>query len=93
MPVLHAAAIAVGARVVPHRVLLAGLATTGAVTAYARSIFNTRFLSLLTGLVLLVLYGFVFINLQLQNYALLVDSIALFAALTLTMYLTRNINQ
>lgn len=72
--------------------VLASLATISAVTAYARSIFKTRFLSLLTGLVLLVLYGFVFIILQLQDYALLVGSLGLFVALTLTMYLTRNIN-
>ena len=70
----------------------AGLATTGAVTAYARSIFKTRLLSLVTGTVLLVLYGFVFVILQLQDYALLVGSAGLFAALALTMYLTRNID-
>ena len=71
---------------------LAGLATTGAVTAYTRSIFKTRMLSLVTGTVLLALYGFVFIILQLQDYALLVGSVGLFVALALTMYLTRNID-
>ena len=72
--------------------ILAGVATVGTVTAYTVSIFKTRFLSLLTGVVLLVLYGFVFLILQLEDYALLVGSIGLFVALTLTMYLSRNVN-
>ena len=71
---------------------LAGFATIGAVTTYTRSIFKTRSLSLLTGLVLSVLYGFVFIILQLEDYALLVGTVGLFVALSLTMYLTRNID-
>lgn len=72
--------------------VLAGLATIGLVTAYTRSIFASRTLSLLAGGVLLVLYGFVFVILQLQDYALLVGSIGLFIALALTMYLSRNID-
>ena len=71
---------------------LAGVATIGTVTAYARSVFKTRFLSLLTGLILVVLYGFIFLILQLQDYALLVGSIGLFVALAVTMYLSRNVN-
>ena len=72
--------------------ILAGVATIGTVTAYTLSIFKTRFLSLLTGAVLLVIYGFVFVILQLQDYALLVGSTGLFVALALTMYLSRNVN-
>jgi inner membrane protein len=72
--------------------VVAGLATIGLVTAYTRSIFASRTLSLLTGGVLLVLYGFVFVILQLQDFALLVGSIGLFVALALTMYLSRNID-
>ena len=71
---------------------LAALATLGLVSLYTRSIFETPRLTLVAGLVLLVLYGFVFVLLQLQDYALLVGSIGLFVALALTMYLSRNID-
>jgi inner membrane protein len=41
---------------------------------------------------LTTLYGFLYINLQLQDYALLLGSIGLFVMLAVVMYLTRNID-
>lgn len=72
--------------------LLAGGATIGLVAAYSKSIFQTSFLSLVLGGILVVLYGFVFTILQLEDYALLVGALGLFLALMLTMYLSRNID-
>lgn len=71
---------------------LAGLATIGLVTLYSRSIFSSQQSALVTGGVLVVVYGFVFVILQLEDYALLVGSIGLFIALALTMYLSRSID-
>ena len=42
--------------------------------------------------VLLTLYGFLFINLQLQDYALLVGSLGLFFTLAAVMFFTRKID-
>jgi inner membrane protein len=42
--------------------------------------------------VLISLYGFLFINLQMEDYALLLGSIGLFLILAIVMYLTRNLN-
>lgn len=71
---------------------LAGLATIGLVTLYSRSIFSSQQSALVTGGVLVVVYGFVFVILQLEDYALLVGSLGLFIALALTMYLSRSID-
>jgi hypothetical protein len=43
-------------------------------------------------LVLGLLYGFIFVLIQLEDTALLVGSIGLFAVLALVMYISRNIN-
>jgi inner membrane protein len=43
------------------------------------------------GLALLFMYGFMFVIIQLQDYALLVGSIALFVILGILMYLSRKI--
>ena len=71
---------------------MAAAATIGAVALYVRSVFKTRMLSLMTGGVLVVLYGFVYMLLQMEDHALLVGSIGMFVALGLTMFLSRNIN-
>jgi inner membrane protein len=59
---------------------------------YTRAVLRNFKLALLVSSVLLVLYGFLFINLQLQDYALLVGSIGLFIALTVLMFFTRKID-
>lgn len=72
--------------------LLAAAATIAAITIYSAAIFRNRKATLLSALILLLLYGFVFVIIQLQDYALLVGSIGLFLTLIIIMYLSRKIN-
>ena len=71
---------------------IASLAISLLVTLYTRG--ATRKLSAagLIGGCLLALYAFLFVLLQLEDYALLLGSIGLFAILALVMYLTRRID-
>jgi inner membrane protein len=71
---------------------LASAATVGLITLYARSVLkNTRLVSI-QALVLIFLYGFTYILLQLEDYALLVGSIGLFLILATVMYLSRKVD-
>jgi inner membrane protein len=72
--------------------IVVGIATIAAVTLYSKSIFKTGLPTLIMGLVLLILYGFIFVTIQLQDYALLLGSIGLFVVLVVVMYLSRKIN-
>ncbi|MDI6784965.1 MAG: inner membrane CreD family protein, partial [bacterium] len=72
--------------------IVAGIATIAAVTLYSKSIFKTGLPTLIMGLVMLILYGFIFVTIQLQDYALLLGSIGLFVVLVVVMYLSRKIN-
>jgi inner membrane protein len=62
------------------------------ITLYAKTIFKFLKLALLLGGVLVILYTFIYVILQLSDYALLVGSIGLFLALALLMYLTRKVD-
>ena len=73
-----------------HAYILSGVATIGLAAFYAGAIYRSRNVGLLTAGILAILYMFIFLLLQLQDYALLAGSIGLFLLLTLTMYLTRN---
>ena len=72
--------------------LLSSVAVTALITLYCYSIFKQQRLTALVGLLLVLLYGFVFTLLQLQDYALLIGSIGLFAVLALVMYFSRKID-
>jgi inner membrane protein len=72
--------------------IISALAVIGMITTYAISIFGSHKLSLLLAIALAGIYGFLFITLQLADYALLLGSIGLTIILGLTMYFTRNIN-
>ena len=62
------------------------------ITLYSKAILkDQRFMGVISG-VLAILYGFLFINLQLEDYALLLGSVGLFIILAVVMYLTRNLN-
>lgn len=72
-----------------------GLSTLGIVTMvslYSLSVFKQLKLSLLLCTVVSAIYGFLFVTMQLADYALLMGSIGLTIILALTMYFTRNIN-
>ncbi len=70
---------------------LAGLLTIGLVSLYVKAIFKNNKLTVLNFLALVLVYGFVFVIIQLEDYALLVGSLGLFAVLATAMYLSRNI--
>ena len=71
---------------------LSALVIVGMITAYAAASFRQRRLALVTGGVLALVYGFLFVVLQLQDYALLVGSLGLVVVLGAVMFLSRHID-
>ena len=72
--------------------LVSSVAIVGLITAYAASIFRHLKLTMILGICLVLLYAFLFILIQLQDYALLLGSIGLFIAMGLIMYTSRNVD-
>jgi inner membrane protein len=72
--------------------VLSSLAIIGLISAYTRSVLKNNLHTLIIAGLLIVLYGYLFIVLQLQDYALLMGSISLFVILALVMFLTRKID-
>ncbi len=68
------------------------LATIGLITAYSWSVLRQGGRALLLGFLLVLLYGFLFTLLQMEEYSLLLGSLALFLILALVMFLTRSID-
>ncbi len=62
------------------------------ISAYSFWISPKKNISLVVFLVLVALYSFLFVTLQLQDYALLLGSVGLFVVLFIIMYLTRRID-
>ncbi|TNE60988.1 MAG: cell envelope integrity protein CreD [Bacteroidetes bacterium] len=71
---------------------IAALMTIGMTGLYARSLFQSARMGVLVGGTLAALYGFLFVTLQQQDYALLIGSIGLFCILGIVMYFSRRIN-
>lgn len=72
-----------------------GISTIGIVTLislYSLSIFKMKRLTHLLVFTLIGIYGFLFVTLQMADFALLMGSIGLFIILGFTMYFTRNID-
>jgi inner membrane protein len=72
--------------------LVAASATVLLIGGYSVAVLRGRLRALLMTLVLGVLYGYLFVLLQLEDYALLMGSLGLFAILALVMFLTRRID-
>jgi inner membrane protein len=72
--------------------LISSIAIIALITAYTKTIFKSNTLTKLMGLILVILYLFIYIIIQLQDYALLMGSIGLFIVLALVMYLSRKID-
>ncbi|MFA8300351.1 MAG: cell envelope integrity protein CreD [Hyphomicrobiales bacterium] len=72
--------------------LLAMVLTISLICTYVGAILKSKRFGLLTAGVLTIVYGFIFVIIQLENYALLVGSLGLFIILGLIMYVTRNID-
>lgn len=71
---------------------LSALATLLLIGLYVKAILKSGKLAILISGILTILYGFIFIVIQLQDYALLIGSIGIFLILTLVMYFSRKID-
>jgi inner membrane protein len=72
--------------------LLAAIMTIGLIYFYARAILRSRNLGMLTAAILAILYLFIFVLIQMQDYALLFGSIGVFLILGVTMYFSRKVD-
>lgn len=72
--------------------LSAAAGITLLISGYTHAIARNGRITTLMGGVLVLLYGFLFLNLQLQDYALLVGNIFLLLVLASVMYVTRNVD-
>lgn len=67
-------------------------ATVASVAGYSAAVLGARARGLALGGLLAGLYGFLYFTIQQETYAMLSGSLALFAALTVLMYVTRRID-
>ena len=72
--------------------IIAALMTIALVFLYCRSILRSWGLALMTASILTILYGFIFIIIQMQDLALLFGSLGIFLILAVTMYFSRKID-
>jgi len=72
--------------------IIASVCIVAMVTLYTRSVLKDNRLAMMVGGLVTGLYGFMFVVLQAEDYALLLGSLGLFIILGLTMYLTRGID-
>jgi inner membrane protein len=72
--------------------LISASAVISLITGYTKAILKSRYVTLMVSGILLVLYTYLYILLQLEDYALLMGSIGLFLVLAVTMYVTRKID-
>lgn len=72
--------------------LISSIAVISMIGFYAKAILNNVRQTFILIVILCGTYSFVYITLQVQDYALLIGSVGLSAILAFTMYLTRNIN-
>lgn len=71
--------------------LVASVATVGLITVYAGNVFKNAKHTSILGIILAMLYVFLYVVLQLEDVAFLVGSIGLFLILGIVMYVSRNI--
>ncbi len=72
--------------------LIAGISVVVMIALYSISILKDRKFPLFIGASLAALYAFIYVIIQLENYALLAGSIGLFFILGAVMYFSRKIN-
>ena len=72
--------------------LIGSVSVIAMIVMYSISILKNRKFPTFIGLTLIALYTFIFVIIQLENYALLVGSIGLFAILGAVMYFSRKID-
>lgn len=71
--------------------LVSSIAIIGLITLYTKSIIKHTRLTIVIGGILTIIYTFIYIIIQMEDYALLMGSIGLFAVLASIMYLSRKI--
>lgn len=71
---------------------ISGASVIALITLYSKSILKTFKFPLFIGLSLTALYTFIYVIIQLENYALLVGSIGLFLILSIVMFVSRKID-
>lgn len=72
--------------------IISAISTLVLISGYVKAILKSNKLSLLITGILLILYTFIFVIIQLQDYALLIGSIGIFLILGLVMYFSRKID-
>jgi inner membrane protein len=72
--------------------LIASLAVVALIVGYTHAVFERSAVTGCVAALLTTLYSFLYTLLQMEDYALLIGSIGLFAILAATMYLTRKID-
>ncbi|MGL1888082.1 MAG: cell envelope integrity protein CreD [Reichenbachiella sp.] len=72
--------------------IISAFAVIAMIFLYSLSVFGSKRLSMILMAILTGLFGFLFVTLQLADYALLMGSVGLTIILAGTMYFTRNIN-
>jgi inner membrane protein len=72
--------------------IISTISTLLMISAYVHAILRSIKISSLIGGFLLILYGFIFIIIQLQSFSLLIGSVGLFAILGAVMYFSRKID-
>lgn len=72
--------------------LIAGISVVLLISLYSVSVLKNKKFPLFIGLSLSALYGFIFVIIQLENYALLAGSIGLFLILAIVMFVSRKID-
>src|SRR3989339_596146 len=68
------------------------VATLGLIMFYSKSVFAAWRPAMIESLILFFIYSFIFVILQLKDYALLVGSVGLFVILAVVMYVSRKID-
>lgn len=72
--------------------IISAIATLLLIAGYVKAILKSTQLTYLISSILLILYSFIFIIIQLQDFALLIGSIGIFIILGLVMYFSRKID-
>jgi inner membrane protein len=72
--------------------LLASSATTCLITGYSKGILKNKYFTITVFALLTILYLYLYIVLQLEDYALIMGSIGLLAVLSTVMFITRKID-
>jgi len=72
--------------------ILSAIATLLLIAGYVKAILRSNQITFLISGILTILYSFIFVIIQLQDYALLIGSIGIFIILGLVMYFSRKID-